>query len=188
MANTLTAETELAWTDSSTVTSYALYLGRDDGLGSFEVLLGSATEPPSQTLLKDLHRARLNKRNVDLVVGIEFGSSVWLYGPERDRAAITLKADKALRALQTCLDEEDTLSAYKRYVAILDAHSTTDMPGVRNRRSHFAMPMLLCKSTAANFRPKSRNKLSPGCEPFLPTRSKLRCVSCSEEMNRLTRK
>lgn len=133
MAVTLSALTELDWIDSSTGISYHLYLGRDDGLGSFEVLIGSATETPSQTLLKDLHQSRLNKRNVDLIVGIEFGSSIWLYGPEKDRAAVTLKADKAVRALQTCLDEEGTLSAYKRYVAILDAHSTTDMPGVRNR-------------------------------------------------------
>lgn len=133
MAITLSAQTELAWIDANTGISYDLYLGQDDGLGSFEVLIGSAAEPPSQTQLKDLHQSRLNKRNVDLVVGIEFGSSIWLYGPEKDRAAITLNADKAVRALQTCLDEEDTLSAYKRYVAILDAHNTTDMPGVRNR-------------------------------------------------------
>ena len=133
MAITLSAQTELAWIDANTGISYDLYLGQDDGLGSFEVLIGSATEPPGQTQLKDLHQSRLNKRNVDLVVGIEFGNSIWLYGPEKDRAAITLNADKAVRALQTCLDEEDTLSAYKRYVAILDAHNTTDMPGVRNR-------------------------------------------------------
>lgn len=133
MAITLHAETELSWTDVTTGNEYELFLGKDDGLGSFEVLIGTATEPPGQVQVKDLYLTRLNKRNVDLVVGIEFGNSVWLFGPEKDRAPIVLKSDDAARALQTCLDEEDTLSAYKRYVAILDAHSTTDMPGVRNR-------------------------------------------------------
>lgn len=133
MAITLHAENELTWTDVKTGRKFDIFLGADDGLGSFEVLTGTAAEPPGQTVLKDLYNARLNKRNVDLVVGIEFGSSLWLYGPERERAPVALKRDSALRALQACLDESDTLSAYKRFVAILDAYATTDMPGVRNR-------------------------------------------------------
>lgn len=133
MAITLHAENELTWTDVNSGRKFEVYLGKDDGLGSFEVLIGTVTEPPGQTVLKDLYNARTNKRNVDLVVGLEFGSSLWLYGPEKDRAPVVVQRDSALRALQTCLDEGDTLSAYKRFVAILDAHATTDMPGVRNR-------------------------------------------------------
>ena len=133
MGFTLHGETELSWTDATTGREFSLYIGHDDGLGGFEILVGEAADVPTHRQLKDLHLTRLNKRNVDLVVALQFGNSVWLIGPEKDRATIVLKSDDALRALQTCLDEEDTLSAYKRYVAILDAHSTTDMPGVRNR-------------------------------------------------------
>lgn len=78
MAITLHAENELTWTDVKTGRKFDIFLGADDGLGSFEVLTGTAAEPPGQTVLKDLYNARLNKRNVDLVVGIEFGSSLWL--------------------------------------------------------------------------------------------------------------
>jgi hypothetical protein len=127
------ADNEIAWVDPTTSRSFRLLLGNDDGSGSFEVLLGEVDSPPTNTQLKDLHSTRLNKRNSDLVVALKFGDSVWLYGPERDRSSITLKADSAARALQTCLDEPDSLSAYKRYVTILDAQGTTDMPGVRNR-------------------------------------------------------
>jgi hypothetical protein len=127
------AENEIAWVDPTTSRTFRLLLGNDDGSGSFEVLIGEVDSPPTNTQLKDLHGTRLNKRNSDLVVALKFGDSVWLYGPEKDRSSITLKADSAARALQTCLDEPDSLSAYKRYVTILDAQGTTDMPGVRNR-------------------------------------------------------
>jgi hypothetical protein len=133
MAIELHADTELTWTDATTGRDFALFIGNDEGLGGFEVLLGSATEPPTHTQLKDLHLTRLNKRSADLVVGVQFGESMWLFGPEKDRSTVVLKASDAARALQACLNEPDTLAAYKRYVAILDAHSSTDMPGVRNR-------------------------------------------------------
>lgn len=133
MAIQLHAETELTWTDVTSGNDFELFIGNDEGLGGFEVLIGTSTQPPTQTQLKDIHLTRLNKRNSDLVVGITFGDSIWLFGPEKDRTAIVLKTSDATRALQTCLDEPDTLAAYKRYVAILDAHSSTDMPGVRNR-------------------------------------------------------
>jgi hypothetical protein len=127
------ADNEIAWVDPTTSRTFRLLLGNDDGSGSFEVLLGEVDSPPTNTQLKDLHGMRLNKRNADLVVALQFGNSVWLFGPEKDRSSITLKAESAARAIQTCLDEPDSLSAYKRYVTILDAQGTTDMPGVRNR-------------------------------------------------------
>lgn len=134
MTIALITESEIEWPCPALGGSTAtVFIGPDSGLGGFEVLVASLNQAPTQPLLKEIHSSRLNRRSTDLIVVVEALGQAWLFGPDSDRAAIQLSSAAAQRALQATLDEADTLASYKRFLSILDAHGTTEIPGVKNK-------------------------------------------------------
>jgi hypothetical protein len=132
----LNSATALSWQPNlqTPLDIQRVHVGPDpEGLGGFEVVEATSGTAPTNELLKTLHSARVDKRTTDVVVAVSFAGSVWLYGPDIDRAPVVSPAKSAQRQLQAALSEPDSLAAYRRFTSILDAQSSTEMPGVKNR-------------------------------------------------------
>lgn len=132
----LNSASSLSWQPNlqTALDVHAVHVGPDpEGLGGFEVVEATSGTPPTNELLRALHSARVDKRTTDVVVAVGFAGSVWLYGPDVDRAPIVSPQKSAQRQLQAALSEPDSLAAYRRFTSILETQSTTEMPGVRNR-------------------------------------------------------
>lgn len=91
-----------------------------------------ATEP-KEADLRSLWRERSNNGNRKVVVVADHGDRMTLFGPAQDRQSVTLKSGIARRLIQNFLDAPDLLSAVRELVGFYDAHSTSDLGGIKNK-------------------------------------------------------
>ncbi len=132
----LTADKVVKWSDKKVPDGLTLekaYFGRDeDGLGGFQVALASAASVPSRPALKELYAVRKGKTQTQLVVAVENGQGVYLYGPDPQAQPIELPSDLAQRQLQSVLNEPNMFAAVERMAGFRKAHDSTDVPGFTN--------------------------------------------------------
>jgi hypothetical protein len=83
--------------------------------------------------LKDLHRIRLAKRAIPLVLAIDTTDGVFIFGPNPEVAPNgPIPHEQAERFLQSVLDELTSVLARARLAALTQALDSTAMPGVKN--------------------------------------------------------
>ena len=136
MALNLRASSAIAWSGNSPsgIELHQVHFGPDPkGLGGFEVATAVSTHSPSFSEIKQLHKSRLSGRDTSLVVAVVHDETVWMFGPDAALQPQKQPREGATRHLQAALDEGDSLQATKRFLSLSDAHSQTQMPGVRNK-------------------------------------------------------
>ena len=125
----LTADRVVKWSDRKAPDGIELemvHFGPDpDGLGGFQVALASTESAPSKPALKDLFVARKGKTQAQLVVAVENGQGVHLYGPDPQAQPIELSSDLAQRQLQSVLNEPDVFAAVERLAGFRKVHDST---------------------------------------------------------------
>jgi hypothetical protein len=132
----LTADKVVTWTDVSAptgVTPEKVYLGPDPfGLGGFQVAFATAVSAPSRRAIRDLFTARMGKRQIQLVVAVVHGGTVYLFGPDPLAQPIELPLEQAERQLQSVLAEPDVLAATERFAGFRKANDSTGVAGFIN--------------------------------------------------------
>ena len=98
-----------------------------------EVTILESRSQTKENQLRALWRERSNNGDRKVVIASQFGDRVTIFGPSQDRQAVTLKIAMATRLLQNFLDAPDLLSAVREIVTFYDAHTTTDMGGMKNK-------------------------------------------------------
>ncbi|MBX7134163.1 MAG: hypothetical protein K1X67_15940 [Fimbriimonadaceae bacterium] len=132
----LTADKVVEWTEPSAPAGVSLqdvYFGPDPfGLGGFQVAVAVATAVPSKQALRDLFASRKGKTAIQLVVAIEHGDSVHMFGPDPQAQPIEVAAEQAERQLQSVLSEPDALAATERFAGFLKSNDSTGANGFTN--------------------------------------------------------
>ena len=110
------------------------------GTQPIQVALATSNNAPSRSVLKTLFQDRKGRLPIFVIVAVEHGDSVSLYGPDPDSEAIILKTATAEAVLNSILDQENEISASQRAVFLWRSKQTTDMVGFTNNglfASHF---------------------------------------------------
>lgn len=125
----LTADRVVKWSERKVPDEVELekvHFGPDPhGLGGFQVALASAESVPSKPALKALYAARKGKTQAQLVVAVENGHGVHLFGPDPQAQPIELSSDLAQRQLQSVLNEPDVFAAVERLAGFRKVHDST---------------------------------------------------------------
>ena len=96
-----------------------VFIGPDaDGLGGIQVAVASVTATPTVQLRQKLHAQRKGNRTITLIVAATDGTSVWLQGPDASATWEPMPIDRALRQLQSVLDEPDSTAAFNHLAAL----------------------------------------------------------------------
>ncbi len=96
-----------------------VFIGHDpDGLGGIQIAVATVTGPPTVQLRQKLHALRKGSRTITLIVAATDGTSVWLQGPDASAAWDPMPVDRALRQLQSVLDEPDSTAAFNHIAAL----------------------------------------------------------------------
>lgn len=98
-----------------------------------EVALIVAATGPKEADIRALWRDRSNNGDRKVLIAVEHGDRITLFGPAQDRQSVTLKSEIARRLIQNFLDAPDLLSAVREIVSFYDAHSTSDLGGIKNK-------------------------------------------------------
>jgi hypothetical protein len=96
-----------------------VFIGHDpDGLGGIQIAVATVTGAPTVLLRQKLHALRKGSRTITLIVAATDGTSVWLHGPDASAAWDPMPVDRALRQLQSVLDEPDSTAAFNHIAAL----------------------------------------------------------------------
>lgn len=96
-----------------------VFIGHDpDGLGGIQIAVATVTGAPTVQLRQKLHALRKGSRTITLIVAATDGTSVWLQGPDASAAWDPMPVDRALRQLQSVLDEPDSTAAFNHIAAL----------------------------------------------------------------------
>lgn len=96
-----------------------VFIGHDpDGLGGIQIAVATVTGAPTAQLRQRLHALRKGSRTITLIVAATDGTSVWLQGPDASAAWDPMPVDRALRQLQSVLDEPDSTAAFNHIAAL----------------------------------------------------------------------
>ncbi len=132
----LTADKVVKWTDPSTpagITLQDVHFGPDPfNLGGFQVAVATAAAVPSKQALRDLFASRKGKTAIQLVVAVQHGDSVHMFGPDPQAQPIEVAAEQAERQLQSVLSEPDALAATERFAGFLKSSDSTGANGFTN--------------------------------------------------------
>lgn len=117
----LRAAQTVDWTSSiSTGASLEkVFIGHDlDGLGGIQIAVATVTCAPTVQVRQRLHALRKGSRTITLIVAATDGTNVWLQGPEASAAWDPMPVDRALRQLQSVLNEPDSTAAFNHIAAL----------------------------------------------------------------------
>lgn len=132
----LTADKVVAWSEPSApvgVTTEKVYVGPDPfNLGGFQVAVATAAIAPSRQALRDLFAARKGKTQIQLVVAVVEGDTVYLFGPDPQAQPIEIPVERAERQLQSVLAEPDVLAATERLAGFRKSAESTGVSGFTN--------------------------------------------------------
>ncbi len=98
-----------------------------------EVAVIDSPSEIKESELRTLWRERSNNGDRKVVIAANHGDRVSLFGPSPDRQRAILKPAIAQRLAQNFLDAPDVLTAVREIVGFYDAHSTTDLGGIKNK-------------------------------------------------------
>lgn len=135
MSLELNATREIDWIQSGSpvgLTPLSVFFGHGDGASAFQVATAFASSEPSRSDLKSLYLGRKGKLTVSLIVAVECGETVHLFGPEEESQPTGLKKAVAKRFLDAVLAQPNSLLAYKRAMSLLRSAQTTAFTGFVN--------------------------------------------------------
>ena len=135
MSLELNATREIDWIQLGSpvgLTLLSVFFGHGDGASAFQVATAFASSEPSRSDLKSLYLGRKGKLTVSLIVAVECGETVHLFGPEEESQPTALKKAVAKRFLDAVLAQPNSLLAYKRAMSLLRSAQTTAFTGFVN--------------------------------------------------------
>lgn len=112
------------------------------GKGAQPIQVGLATSEhaPSRAVLRSLFQDRKGRLPIFVIVAVNHGDSVSVFGPDADSEPILMKTSTAAAVLNSILDQDDEISAYQRAIFLWRSKQTTEMVGFTNNglfASHF---------------------------------------------------
>jgi hypothetical protein len=124
---------QIDWTSTSGSTDLVLKTVHF-GLGAqpFQVATAQSSVAPTRPQLKALHAERKGRLPIFLIVAVEHGAEVSIFGPDPDSEVITQRTSTATALLNAVLSQDNELLAYQRAVSIRRSQQTTDMVGFTN--------------------------------------------------------
>ena len=102
------------------------------GAQPIQIAVAEAQTPPSRALLKTLFNDRKGRLQVSVMVAVEIGQEVHLFGPDPDSEVLVQRLAVATSFLNSVLEQENGILAYQRAISVRRSLQTTDMPGFTN--------------------------------------------------------
>lgn len=113
-------------------TKATVFLGNQRSHEVEVAVIDSAIEA-KEADLRAFWRDRSNNGDRKVVIAVDHGDRMTLFGPAHDRKPATIKSGIARRLIQNFLDASDLLSAVRDLVSFFDANSTSDLGGIKNK-------------------------------------------------------
>lgn len=129
----LQSKSSIEWAlnfDEMAVIPAQVHFGK--GAQPIQIAVAESQISPSRTLLKELFKARKGRLQVSVIVAVEVGQEVHLFGPDPDSEVLVQKLAVATSFLNSILTQENGILAYQRAISVRRSLQTTDMPGFTN--------------------------------------------------------
>jgi hypothetical protein len=131
----LVGSNEIEWNPSVSVPGFApesIFFGQGNAAQAMQIASGTASTVPSRTQLKSLYSDRKGKLPISLMLAINHGDQISIFGPDPDAETLTLRAGNAVNFLNAVLAEPEESLSYQRAISIRRSLQTTDISGFTN--------------------------------------------------------
>jgi hypothetical protein len=97
-----------------------------------QIATASSSLVPSRPQLKSLYSDRKGKLPISLMIAVEHGDQISIFGPDPDAEILTLRAGNAINFLNAVLSEPEESLSYQRAISIRRSLQTTEISGFTN--------------------------------------------------------
>lgn len=131
----LVGSNEIDWNPKVVVPGFApesIFFGQGNAAQAMQIAAGSASTLPTRTQLRSLYSDRKGKLPISLMLAVEHGDQISIFGPDPDAETLTLRAGNAINFLNAVLAEPEESLSYQRALSIRRSLQTTDISGFTN--------------------------------------------------------
>lgn len=131
----LVGSNAIDWNPSVSIPGFSpesIFFGQGNAAQAMQIAAGSAGAVPTRTQLKSLYSDRKGKLPISLMLAVEHGNQISIFGPDPDAETLTLRAGNAINFLNAVLAEPEESLSYQRAISIRRSLQTTDISGFTN--------------------------------------------------------
>jgi hypothetical protein len=117
----LVGSNAIDWNPSVSIPGFSpesIFFGQGNAAQAMQIAAGSAGAVPTRTQLKSLYSDRKGKLPISLMLAVEHGDQISIFGPDPDAETLTLRAGNAINFLNAVLAEPEESLAYQRAISI----------------------------------------------------------------------
>jgi hypothetical protein len=131
----LVGSNEIDWSPSAAVPGFtpkSVFFGQGNAAQAMQIATGTASSAPSRSHLKALYADRKGKLPISLMIAVEHGEQITIFGPDPDSETLTLRKGNAINFINAVLSEPEESLSYQRAISIRRALQTTNISGFTN--------------------------------------------------------
>jgi hypothetical protein len=131
----LVGSNEIDWNPATAVPGFkpkSVFFGQGNAAQAMQIATGSAGSAPSRSQLKALYADRKGKLPISLMIAVDHGEQITIFGPDPDSETLTLRKGNAINFLNAVLSEPEESLSYQRAISIRRALQTTNISGFTN--------------------------------------------------------
>jgi hypothetical protein len=131
----LVGSNEIDWNPATAVPGFkpkSVFFGQGNAAQAMQIAVGSANSALSRSQLKALYADRKGKLPISLMIAVDHGEQITIFGPDPDSETLTLRMGNAINFLNAVLSEPEESLSYQRAISIRRALQTTNISGFTN--------------------------------------------------------